>query len=329
MTALLNVRKVLGEEISGLGRRLDDSRREVLERLGAETADLRDEGRETRDRVNRGATAAAEAERSVVQLRQELAEVRQSIAGLQQTLDTLAQHPRFRTEPPAHQGESGEKGESGEREEPGWDDPEPVDAGQVTPFPPLASGAEDENAGADEATDADDEDGGGDDGDDQDGVGPAADADDDPGTDGAPVGDTVSVPLGYPPRSHIRRETQEDIDHGVLLLKAAQAGTVVLVCHREAWEFFTACAADNEHYRAAHELADEGDGRVRAVLSGRSVIGALIALRQTRDDRQLDGTWALASAFYSRIAEGLRTTGRGGGRPLTVVFDDGVGGGPD
>ncbi|RSO09052.1 hypothetical protein DMH18_19855 [Streptomyces sp. WAC 06783] len=284
MAALLNVRKALGEEIAGLGRSLDDSRREVLERIDAEAAELRADGRETRDRAHRGATAAAETERTVSQLRQEVREVRESIAGLQQTLDALARHPLFGTATT----EAAEPLDEGEA--PGWT--EPVDAGQEPPFPPLAEGGGQEPGPPEDAVP---------------GATPAlAPFEDEEGDD------------------HISRETQEDIDHGVLLLKAAKAGTVALVCHRESWEFFAACAADNKHFRGAWELADQGDGRVRAVLSGRSLIGALISLRHTRDESHLDGTWALTSAFYSRIAEGLRTTTSDGRRPLTVVFDDGV-----
>ncbi|KAA6223816.1 hypothetical protein CP973_19500 [Streptomyces albofaciens JCM 4342] len=301
MAALANVREELGEEIAGLGRSLDDSRREVLERIDTETAELRADGRETRDRAHRGATAAAETGRAVSQLRQEISEVRDAIAGLRRTLDTLAQHPVFRTEPTEAQGPLGEEAD------PGWAglEPETVDAGQEPPFPPLAEGGGHEPGHHGHAVPGDPP-----------AVAPFEDAGGEPGAE-----DEDGIGQG---EDRIRSETQEDIDHGVLLLKAAKAGTVALVCHRESWEFFTACAADNEHFRGSCELTDQGDGRVRAVLSGRSLIGALISLRHTRDESHLDGTWALTSAFYSRIAEGLRRTTSGGRQPLTVVFDDGV-----
>ncbi|WP_030673209.1 hypothetical protein [Streptomyces rimosus] len=300
MAALLNARTALGEEIAGLGRSLDDSRREVLERLDTAAAELRADARETRDRAHRGATVAAETERAVSQLRQEVSEVRESIAGLQRTLDALARHPVFRTE------STEVPGPPGDGDGTGWTElePETVDAGQEPPFPPLAEGDEPEPGRQEDAVPGD-----------ASAVTPFDDEEEESEDDGIDQGE-----------HRIRRETQEDIDHGVLLLKAAKAGTVALVCHREAWEFFAACAAGNEHFRGAWELADEGNGRVRAVLSGRSLIGALISLRHTRDESHLDGTWALTSAFYSRIAEGLRSTARGGRRPLTVVFDDGVGG---
>ncbi|MEV5599613.1 hypothetical protein [Streptomyces sp. NPDC052496] len=332
MTALLNVRRTLAEEISGLDRRLDDSRHEVLERLTAEAAELRRDSREARDHADRNTAAATETERAVTLLRQEISAVRQSVAGIQQSLDALARHPVFDTEADGRpeapdDGEDGGDG-AGDAEESEWTGPDLIDAGQEPPFPPLADGddGEDGHDERDAGSDA------------ECGVETSADsgARDDAGSN-APSGqddpgiDHPGHP-GHLDHERIRRETQEDVDHGVLLLKAAQAGPVVLVCHREAWEFFAACATGNEHFRSAYELADEGNGRVRAVLSGRSVIGALTALRRTRDDSHLDGTWALASAFYSRLAEGLRGTARDGRRPLTVVFDDGVRGaaaGPD
>lgn len=172
-----------------------------------------------------------------------------------------------------------------------WTDPDLADTGQEPPFPPLADDDDDEG---DEETDA------------------GADANEE---------DVFVDAADTAPGRH---ETQEDVDHGVLLLKAAQTGPLALICHREAWEFLAARAADEEHFRSAYELTDEGGGRVRAMLSGRSVIGALIALRRTRDASHLDGTWALASVFYSRIAESLRAAARDGKQPPAVLLDDGV-----
>ncbi|MFI0260772.1 hypothetical protein ACH4OW_17240 [Streptomyces sp. NPDC017056] len=265
--ALRDTREALGNEITELGRRLDDSRREVLDHLTTEVESLRADSRETRSRTSRTAAVAEESRETLSALRQEVSDVRQALAALQQSLDALARHPVFRTEPPATK--------------------------EPPPFPPLQSLDDEEEPTGHE---------------DDDEVTPDDLFDDDSDTGGTGP----------------QHETTEDVDHGVLLLKAAQTGTVALVCHREAWEFVAGCAADNEHFRATAEVSDEGGGKVRAVLSGRSVIGTLIALRQTRDTRHLDGTWAMAGAFYSRIAEGLRTTVRDGNGPLTVVFDDGV-----
>ncbi|MFK8850619.1 hypothetical protein [Streptomyces sp. Ac-502] len=186
--------------------------------------------------------------------------------------------------------------------EPEWTDPDLADTGREPPFPPLTNGDMDGDVEGD-VGDEDDVDG--------------EETDADAGASGAGVfAEKIDAAPG-------RHETQEDVDHGVLLLKAAQAGPLALICHREVWEFLAVCAADEEHFRFAYELTDEGDGRVRAMLSGRSVIGALIALRRTRDASHLDGTWALASVFYSRIAESLRATVRDGKRPPAVHLDDG------
>ncbi|MER6841380.1 hypothetical protein [Streptomyces platensis] len=122
----------------------------------------------------------------------------------------------------------------------------------------------------------------------------------------------------------LRREAREQSDHGALLLTAAVTGRVALICHREAWDFLADCASENEHFCKTTEVCDEGEGRIRAVLSGRSVIGLLIALRHTHSTSSMEGTWALASAFYRRLAEDLTTTSRHGTQPLTVIFDDGI-----
>lgn len=176
-----------------------------------------------------------------------------------------------------------------EATQPEWPDPDLADTGQEPPFPPLTDDDEDDEE-ADVGADADRE-------------------------------NAFIEKIDATPGRH---ETQEDVDHGVLLLKAAQAGPVALICHREVWEFLAACAAGEEHFCFAYELTDEGDGRVRAMLSGRSVIGALTALRRTRDASHLDGTWALASVLYSRVAETLRATARDGKRPPAVLLDDGT-----
>ncbi|MEU3539392.1 hypothetical protein [Streptomyces paromomycinus] len=227
----------------------------------------------------------------VALLRQEVADVRQLMAG--------GAEPPGSTEPPegTELADSAAPAEAtsadpAEATQPEWADPDLADTGQEPPFPPLLDDQDDDeeaDVGADLGTDADRE-----------GV--------------------FSEKIDATPGRH---ETQEDVDHGVLLLKAAQTGPVALICHREVWEFLAARAAGEEHFCFAYELTDEGGGRVRAMLSGRSVIGALIALRRTRDASHLDGTWALASVLYSRIAETLRATARDGKRPPAVLLDDG------
>lgn len=220
----------------------------------------------------------------VALLRQEVADVRQ--------LTAVGEEPLGSTELPEASEPAGSAGSADstdptEATQPEWPDPDLADTGQEPPFSPLTDDDEDEEA--------------------------------------ADVGaDTENAFIEKIDAAPGRHETQEDVDHGVLLLKAAQTGPVALICHREVWEFLAACAAGEEHFCFAYELTDEGDGRVRAMLSGRSVIGALTALRRTRDASHLDGTWALASVLYSRIAETLRATARDGKRPPAVLLDDGV-----
>ncbi|MEU5588503.1 hypothetical protein [Streptomyces chrestomyceticus] len=222
-------------------------------------------------------------------VRCEVALLRQEVADVRQ-LAAVGVEPLGSTEPPeatefADSAGRADSADPAEATQPEWPDPDLADTGQEPPFPPL--------------TDEDEE---------------AADV-------GADTENAFIEKIDAAPGRH---ETQEDVDHGVLLLKAAQAGPVALICHREVWEFLAACAAGEEHFCFAYELTDEGDGRVRAMLSGRSVIGALTALRRTRDASHLDGTWALASVLYSRIAETLRATARDGKRPPAVLLDDGV-----
>ncbi|WP_046495025.1 hypothetical protein [Streptomyces odonnellii] len=120
-------------------------------------------------------------------------------------------------------------------------------------------------------------------------------------------------------------EPNEEADHGALLLSAAPIASIVLVCHRDAWNFVADLACGQEHFNPTPEITDDGDGRVRIILSGRSLIGVLIALREARVKGSVfDGSWAMASAYYQRMAEDLRKTRRAGTTPLTIVFNDGV-----
>ncbi|WP_328546113.1 hypothetical protein [Streptomyces platensis] len=293
MTALLDSRRALSEEISSVGQRLDDSRREVLDAITMEVESLRNDARETRDRTNHAATAVGETSRAVAALHQEVSDITNALATLQTTLDALAGHPVFQTPEPTS---------------PPADDPEP--AVQSEPHSPAVATGE--------------------------GHTPVA-----AGEGHTPLApETGAPPTNSPEPSHetgaqrisdgdadaerLRREAREKSDHGALLLTAAVTGRVALICHREAWDFLAACASENEHFCKTTEVCDEGEGRIRAVLSGRSVIGLLIALRNTHSASSMDGTWALASAFYRRLAEDLTTTSRHGTQPLTVIFDDGI-----
>ncbi|UNO43525.1 hypothetical protein [Streptomyces sp. MST-110588] len=311
MTVLVDSRRALGEQLTGLSRSVADSRREVLETVTTRVASLRAESHEIRDRADQGTAVAMETHEALAALRQEVCGIRKSVAMLQRSLDALAEHMVFSTDTDV--------------------DTDDADADDITDAP----GADGECVAS--LMPADD-----------DAIGmsathtPAPENEEDTaptvrgtrgmrGTRGTQEAlETRETQEAREAREAqemhegIRRATREDIDHGVLLLTAAKTGTVAVVCHRDAWEFLAECASDSEHFRTTAEITDEGNGRIRAVLSGRSVIGALIALRQTRDENPMGGTWAMAGAFYSRLAEDLRTTSRAGTRPLTVVFDDGV-----
>ncbi|MGX1761274.1 hypothetical protein ACWIG5_30890 [Streptomyces lydicus] len=315
MTALLDSRRALSGEISLVGQRLDDSRREVLEAVTTEVGNLRNEARETRDRANHVATAAGETNKAVAALHHEVNEITNALATLQRSLDALAGHPVFQapepTPVPANDLDLIVRSESS-------CSPAVATGEGHTPLAPKA-GAPTESPEPHKETSAQHISDGADDPTHQ----PAIEE-----GETAPAADDVREPADGDADAErmdrIQRETREKNDHGALLLTAAVTGRVALICHREAWDFLAACASENEHFCKTTEVCDEGDGRIRAVLSGRSVIGLLIALRDTRSAASMDGTWAMASAFYRRLAEDLTTTSRHGTQPLTVIFDDGV-----
>ncbi|MEU0360005.1 hypothetical protein [Streptomyces cyaneofuscatus] len=120
------------------------------------------------------------------------------------------------------------------------------------------------------------------------------------------------------------QEEDPRVTHGVLLLKAAGVASVDLVAHRDTWEWLTALAVDHDHFRTPPSVEDVKEGRVQTVLSGRSLIGLLIKLWDTRSTATpLEADWALATTTYNRIAADL-TTVNGEGQTLRIVLDDGL-----
>jgi hypothetical protein len=114
------------------------------------------------------------------------------------------------------------------------------------------------------------------------------------------------------------------IAHGVLLLKAAGVASAELVVHRDTWEWLTARAVGHGHFRTPPAVEDIKEGRVRTVLSGRSLIALLIELWNTRAAASpLQGDWALAITTYNRIADEL-TGVTGQGQTIRIVLDDGL-----
>ncbi|MFE1763881.1 hypothetical protein ACFW81_06635 [Streptomyces angustmyceticus] len=315
MTALLDSRRALSEEISSVGQRLDDSRREVLDAITTESGNLRNEARETRNRANNAATAVGETNKAVAALHHEVSEIAGALAVLQRSLDALARQPVFQTSEPTSAPANAPAPITQS------DASAPAIAGGEghTPLAPEA-GAPSDRVEPHEETDTQQP---GDTAADPTRQ-PASEVDAPTSSPVTPAVDAAEETADGDADAMRLHNTQEQVDHGALLLTAAVTGRVALICHREAWDFLAACASENEHFCKTTEVCDEGDGRIRAVLSGRSVIGLLIALRNTRTASSLDGTWALASAFYHRLAEDLTTTSRHGTQPLTVIFDDGV-----
>ncbi|MEV6439602.1 hypothetical protein [Streptomyces anulatus] len=114
------------------------------------------------------------------------------------------------------------------------------------------------------------------------------------------------------------------VTHGVLLLKAAGVASADLIAHRDTWEWLTALAVDHPHFRTPPSVEDVKEGRVQTVLSGRSLIGLLIKLWETRSTTTpLDADWALATTAYNRIAAEL-TAVDGEGQTIRIVLDDGL-----
>ncbi|MET9429314.1 MULTISPECIES: hypothetical protein [unclassified Streptomyces] len=118
--------------------------------------------------------------------------------------------------------------------------------------------------------------------------------------------------------------SEEEVSHGVLLMKAAGLARAELVMHQHHWEFLAALAAPHPHFRTPHQVEDLGGGRLRVTVSGMSLIALLIKVWHTRADAEpLGATWAMAATVYARIADRLMGVD-GPGEPIRVVLDDGV-----
>ncbi|MEU9677856.1 hypothetical protein AB0D92_30645 [Streptomyces parvus] len=135
---------------------------------------------------------------------------------------------------------------------------------------------------------------------------------------------TPTAPPAVASPSSAGQEEDPRVTHGVLLLKAAGVASVDLVAHRDTWEWLTALAVDHDHFRTPPSVEDVKEGRVQTVLSGRSLIGLLIKLWDTRHAATpLEADWALATTTYNRIAADL-TGVDGEGQTIRIVLDDGL-----
>ncbi|MBQ0867411.1 hypothetical protein KBY17_27520 [Streptomyces sp. RK75] len=111
-------------------------------------------------------------------------------------------------------------------------------------------------------------------------------------------------------------------EHSALLKTAARVSSASLLSHRDIWEFITAHAGRHPHFRVPPQVADQGDERISAALSGRSLIALLISLhsiKHTASDG--DGDQELAATLYERIEESLASL-TPSGKPVTITLDD-------
>ncbi|WP_258564825.1 hypothetical protein [Streptomyces sp. WELS2] len=130
------------------------------------------------------------------------------------------------------------------------------------------------------------------------------------------------TPLARPPAA--TGAADPDVAHGVLLLKAAGVASAELIAHRDTWEWLAALAFGHSHFRTPSAVEDFKEGRVRTVLSGRSLIALLIELWNTRSTAApQQGDWALAVTSYTRIAAKLSDVS-GQGETIRIVLDDGL-----
>ncbi|MBB5938608.1 hypothetical protein FHS42_005697 [Streptomyces zagrosensis] len=110
--------------------------------------------------------------------------------------------------------------------------------------------------------------------------------------------------------------------HSALLKTAARVSCASLLCHRDIWEFVTTRAGRHPHFRVPPQVADEGDDRIRAALSGRSLIALLISLHSIENTAtDGDGDRELAATLYERVEENLIGL-TPNGEPVTITLDD-------
>ncbi|MFF4829886.1 hypothetical protein [Streptomyces sp. NPDC001312] len=140
-------------------------------------------------------------------------------------------------------------------------------------------------------------------------------------------GTSHAQPSAATPQASASAEDPQ-VAHGVLLLKVAGVASAELIAHRDTWEWLAALAVDHSHFRTPPSVEDFKEGRVRTVLSGRSLIALLIELWNTRSTATpLEGDWAMAVTSYNRIAVELADV-VGQGETIRIVLDDGLPHGP-
>ncbi|MGI5262487.1 hypothetical protein [Streptomyces angustmyceticus] len=136
----------------------------------------------------------------------------------------------------------------------------------------------------------------------------------------ADLGATVKELLPRPDATTTAAEKDEE--HSALLKKAARVSSARLLCHRDVWEFISGHAGRHPHFRVPPQVAAEGDERIRAAVSGRSLIALLISLHSLkRTAADGDGDRELAATLYERIEKSLAGL-TSDGEPVTITLDD-------
>lgn len=114
-----------------------------------------------------------------------------------------------------------------------------------------------------------------------------------------------------------------DPEHGKVLTQAAGISSAVLVCHRDLWELLSGWAGGHPHFRMPPQIADQGENRIAANISGRSLIAVLISLSRLRHTAaEGDGDRELAEAVYQRIGNSLAALSPDDGPLVTITLDD-------
>ncbi len=114
-----------------------------------------------------------------------------------------------------------------------------------------------------------------------------------------------------------------DPEHSRVLTQAAGISSAVLVCHRDLWELLSGWAGGHPHFRMPPQIADQGENRIAADISGRSLIAVLISLSRLRNTAaEGDGDRELAEAVYQRIGNSLAALSPDEGPLVTITLDD-------
>ncbi|HBF81321.1 MAG TPA: hypothetical protein DD420_15730 [Streptomyces sp.] len=114
-----------------------------------------------------------------------------------------------------------------------------------------------------------------------------------------------------------------DPEHSRVLTQAAGISSAVLVCHRDLWELLSGWAGGHPHFRMPPQIADQGENRIAADISGRSLIAVLISLSRLRHTAtEGDGDRELAEAVYQRIGNSLAALSPDDGPLVTITLDD-------